>query len=143
MHLDFISEDTGQYEDRIEFHFLDEGTREVFLISRPIHVTVVFNKNDHEAMRPKAPYVPRRNTAREPEKEVVAGPEPPETRTIPYIVPLPRADIPLPLATLLSTGTFREISRQITKGYLPPVFNSNTYGRQFKTLLWVEEYQNE
>lgn len=74
----------------------------------------------------------------------VYNPQPPEsTKAIPWVVPLPFAGIPAHVASSLSYGTKDDQVVAIRATSLPQVFDSKTYGRHFKTLIWAEEYQME
>lgn len=62
----------GRYEDRAEIIFEDTQLEKEFVIVRPLRV-IVGSRADHAALRPTAPYVPRRRTNRAPANEVVPG----------------------------------------------------------------------
>ena len=132
----------GRYEDRLEIVFEDERLRQRFIIVRPLRV-IVGNRRDHELLKPKAPFVPRKRTTREPETEVIEGVLPPSLKAIPYVVKLCFADIPKDLSVSLSTGSLAEVTARVRRVFLPQSWDSNTYARHFKNLLWVEEYRME
>ncbi|KAF9494839.1 P-loop containing nucleoside triphosphate hydrolase protein [Pleurotus eryngii] len=114
----------GTCEDRLEMRFKDEKLGKEFTVSRRLSA-VIGNRETLELLRPVAPYVPRQRTTRLAEKELVEGVFPPALKAIPYIGRLPHAHIPTPLATTLSS------------------VDSETYGRFFKNLLWIEEHRME
>jgi len=133
----------GRYEDRVEFVFEDSQLKKKFIITRTLKV-VVGNKTEHEALMPKAPYVPQVRTTRKPIREVIGGEKPPSLNAIPYIGKLPKATIPSHLASLLSgTQSTSKTVAQTRNMFMPAVLNTETYGRHFKTLVWVEEYKME
>ncbi|KIK60713.1 hypothetical protein GYMLUDRAFT_998794 [Collybiopsis luxurians FD-317 M1] len=41
----------------------------------------------------------------------------------------------------LQTGSTKEILDRVRRLYLPPVVNSESYGKHFKYLVWIEEFQ--
>ncbi|KAJ3714461.1 P-loop containing nucleoside triphosphate hydrolase protein [Lentinula raphanica] len=132
----------GRAEDRLEFLFEDVRLRSRFIITRSLLVTVG-SRADHEMLRPKVPYVPRKRTTRHPETNVVEGIAPPSTMAIPYVGKLTIAPIPPNLFNTLSSGSTKEIIARLQRMYLPPVLNSETYSKHFKHLLWTEEFQME
>ena len=76
--------------------------------------------------------------------EVVEGVKPPALNAIPYVGRLPKAKIPSRLQSLLSSSqSTKDLSAQVRKIFMPKVFDSNTYYRHFKHLLWIEEYKME
>ncbi|KAJ7676472.1 P-loop containing nucleoside triphosphate hydrolase protein [Mycena rosella] len=130
----------GREENRLEILFEDVQLKTRFIIARILRVNVG-NRADHELLRPLAPYVPRKRTARQPEAKIVEGVLPPSLKAIPYIVPLPEAPIPHNLAAALSTGSTTSIVADVRRLYLPPVLDSKSYARHFKHLLWIEEFR--
>ncbi|KAF8895854.1 RNA helicase [Gymnopilus junonius] len=133
----------GRYEDRVEFLFEDTQLKKRFIISRLLKATVG-NKADHEALMPIAPYVPRVRTTRRPVREVVEGIKPPALNAVPYVGHLPKAAIPPQLQTILSSSqSTKQITAQVQKIYIPDVFDSTSYDRLFKHLLWIEECKME
>ena len=59
------------------------------------------------------------------------------------MVSLPPAEIPPHIAFALKYGTTKVQVENIKSSALPRTFNAATYGRHFKALLWVEEFQME
>ena len=134
---------TGRYEDRLELVFRDDQLQKNFIITRPLKA-IVANQAEHEAFRPRAPYVPRTRFTRPEIREVVEGVRPPALEAIRYVTRLPRADIPNQLRTMLgSTQSRRNIQKNVSEIFMPKVFNSATYSRHFKHLLWIEEAKME
>ncbi|KAJ6572162.1 P-loop containing nucleoside triphosphate hydrolase protein [Mycena capillaripes] len=132
----------GRAEDRLEILFEDVQLRKRFIIARILRVTVG-NRSDHESLRPIAPYVPRKRTARQPETNIVEGILPPSLKAVPYVGSLPQAPIPSHLASTLATGNTVNIVANVRRLYLPPVLDSSTYARHFKHLIWIEEFRME
>jgi helicase MOV-10 len=139
----FEQKHIGRYEDRLELVFEDTQLKKRFVISRLLRA-IVGNQAEHEALRPIAPYVPRKRTTRTPESQVVPGVPPPSSTAIPYVSRLPFADIPVNLSNLLTDSQSSEKKlADIKRLYLSGLFSSQTYARHFKCLLWIEEHRTE
>ncbi|OSX63564.1 hypothetical protein POSPLADRAFT_1045879 [Postia placenta MAD-698-R-SB12] len=132
----------GRYNDRIEFLFEDTVLHKSFAIVRPVK-GIVGSQADHNLLKPIAPYVPRKRTARDPEKDVVPGVPPPALGAIKYVVKLPQAEIPKRIADALSRGSPSHIINFFRTSIMPSVLNSATHGRYMKTLIWTEEHRME
>jgi helicase MOV-10 len=133
----------GRYQDRLELLFEDTKLKKKFIITRALKA-VVGDKNEHEKLQPKNPYVPRLVSKRSPVLEVVEGIKPPVTSVIPYVGQLPKANIPTRLKTiLLSKDSTAKITTRIKDVFMPPVLDSKTYGQHFKYLIWIEETRME
>ncbi|KAF8156820.1 RNA helicase [Crassisporium funariophilum] len=133
----------GRYEDRLEFVFEDTQLKKRFVIVRTLKA-IVGNKAEHEALQPRAPYVPRSRSTRKAILEIVEGVKPPSLNAIRYISPLPRANIPTNLQTNLSSSeSTSKITARIKKLFMPANLDSTSYSRHFKHLLWVEEFKME
>jgi len=132
----------GRYEERVEFIFEDTQLKK-FIIIRTLKV-VVGNQAEHQALMPSAPYVPRVRITRQPMREIIEGIKPPALHAIPYIGGLPKAEIPARLVSTLSgsQATANTVA-QVRNIFLPASLDTDTYGRYFKHLLWVEEYKME
>lgn len=131
----------GRADDRLELVFEDQQLNTQFIICRPIHITVG-DSAAHKALQPKAPYVPKIRTTRHPETKVVEGEKPPALGAVPYVVKLPKFDIPKNLLTTLATGSVPETVRRLREIFLPPTIEGASYGRHFRHLIWVEEYKS-
>jgi len=70
--ISFTQSYRGRYQDRAEILFEDTQLGKEFVIVRPLRV-IVGSRADHAALRPTAPYVPRRRTNRPPVTELVPG----------------------------------------------------------------------
>nr|GAT48863.1 RNA helicase [Mycena chlorophos] len=132
----------GRVEDRLELVFEDKNLKKRFVIVRVLSAHVG-NRADHAALRPTAPFVSHKRVQRKPEQEVIEGVLPEALRAIPYVGKLPKAGIPANLASVLGSPDTKSVIETIKGTYLPPVFDSKGYGRQFKNLLWVEEHRME
>lgn len=126
----------------MELVFEDVRLKTRFVIARTLRI-IVGSQEDHDSLKPKSPYVPRKQTVRQPETSIIEGVAPPALKAIPYVDQLPIAEIPKPLAVTLSTGKVSEIIGRIRQTYLPSNFASSTYARHFKYLLWIEEHRME
>ncbi|KAJ3568894.1 hypothetical protein NP233_g5410 [Leucocoprinus birnbaumii] len=140
----FIGQYIGRYQDRLEFQFEDQQLRKAFIISRTVRA-IIGDRTVHEQLKARAPYVPRIRTRREPETKVIEGIAPPSLNAIPYVVKLPRAMIPSQLLSTLtlSSQPSHETIESIKRGFLPRLLDSDTHGRHFKNLLWIEEHKME
>jgi helicase MOV-10 len=139
---EFRQSHNGRYEDRVEIIFEDAKLGQRFVIVRPLRA-IVGSQADHDLLRPKAPFVPRKRTAREPEKEILPGVLPPALNAIPYVVKLSLADIPKNLSETLSTGSSSDVIGRVRRIFLPRAWDHTTYGRHFKNLIWIEEHRME
>ena len=133
----------GRYEDRLELVFEDVQLKKRFTISRAVSA-IVGNKDDHEALKPKEPYIPNIRAGRSPMTNVIEGVAPPAVTAIKYIGRLLDARIPRGLLSVLlgPEGVRRQILH-IQRAFLPSNVNGDTYGRLFKQLLWIEEFKME
>lgn len=138
----FKRDHLGIYTDRIEFIFKDVQLRQNFVIVRQVRAVV--GSLEYYNLLPKAPYVPKKRTSRDPEVDVVPGDPPPTVNSIKYVVQLPHAHIPERVSHVLKNGgSLANILRQFRSSILPPSNDETTYGRYFKTLIWAEEYRSE
>ncbi|KAF9057246.1 P-loop containing nucleoside triphosphate hydrolase protein [Panaeolus papilionaceus] len=143
--LTFRNSFVGRYEDRLELTFEDARLKQTFVIVRVLRA-VVGDQTLHQELQPRAPYIPRTRTKRQvvADADVVPGEKPPAQTVIQYIGRLPKADTPEYLKRVLdndtlSTGrTLQEVQKM-----MPASFDSASYGRWFKLLLWVEEHKAE
>ncbi|KAH7924362.1 RNA helicase [Leucogyrophana mollusca] len=132
----------GRAEDRLEILFEDIILKQRFVIVRPVTV-IIGSRADYELLKPKAPFVPRRRTARQPENDVVPGIKPPSSMAIPYVVTLLKALPPTDLVAVLSEQSTSEAIGHVQRVFLPKTLDTTTYARHFKALLWVEEFRME
>lgn len=132
----------GRYNDRLEIIFLDESLDQRFAIVRSLRA-IVGSQADHELLKPKSPYVPRKRGSREAATDVVPGVAPPALKAIPYVVKLAESPIPKDLSNALITGAPQDRPANIRRLFMPPIWNSDTYSRHMKHLIWTEEFQME
>jgi helicase MOV-10 len=133
----------GRYEDRLELTFRENQLRKTFVITRTLKA-IIGSKADHEALRPRAPYVPRSRSTRHDIRDIVEGVRPPALKSIRYIGSLPKAVIPPRLKALLFGSEGRKaILKNLEELFIPREFNSKTYANRFKYLLWIEEAKME
>jgi len=126
----------------MELIFEDTQLQTRFVIARTLSA-IVGNKVDYDMLRPTAPYVPRYRGNRQPATEVVEGVMPPAVRAVPYVVELPHASIASSLLSTLSTGSQSQILARVKTVFLPRTFDTQSYARFFKHLLWIEEFKME
>jgi helicase MOV-10 len=140
--VSFNSNFQSLYENRLEITFEDLTLRTRFIIVRAIRA-IVSDPELYASLQPSTPYVPRSRATREVEVEVVPGVKPDSLKIIPWAIDLPHALIPKSMARALTGGTTRDAVVRARRTYLPAIFDSATYGRHFKTLLWIEELRME
>ncbi|KAL4247257.1 DNA2/NAM7 helicase family protein [Abortiporus biennis] len=132
----------GSYATRIEIVFEDTSLRQRFTIVRNVKC-LVGEQAEYEALKPVAPYKPKKRNARQPEIDVVPGIAPPSLNAIKYITKLPQFLIPEPVSKALSRGSTEGIIEHFRTSLLPSRLAETTYGRHFKYLLWAEEYRSD
>ncbi|KAG8930545.1 hypothetical protein FRC02_004060 [Tulasnella sp. 418] len=130
----------GRYEDRTELVFEDTTLRQRFVITRPVKA-IVGVAADMAMLQPTAPYV--RPTpvvvTRAPETNVIEGIRPPALAAIEWVGRLPEAHVPLYVRDALEDGSVGDKVGRVRRTLLPQNLNSDTYGRHWKMLLWIEE----
>jgi helicase MOV-10 len=136
--VSFKQTSIGRYEDSLEITFEDPALGQRFVILRPV-VAIVGDKTEYNALKPTAPYVPRPRVQREPVRDVVPGIKPPALDAVKWVTKLPKADIPKQILSIMSQGSTRDIVTQLKRTLLPESLTSQSYGRYFKNVLWVEE----
>jgi helicase MOV-10 len=125
----------GQVEDTLELQFLDVRIRTRFTIVRKVRA-VVGSTQDHEELRPKAPYVKPPPKPRQPRGRVVTLERPPTWTASKWVVRLLGYDIPGRVKEVVDD---RNAMRIIRERFMPTAFITQTYAKYFQTLLWVEE----
>ncbi|KAF9527402.1 hypothetical protein CPB83DRAFT_907611 [Crepidotus variabilis] len=103
--ITFKAKDIGRYVDTIEFIFETGALLKRWVITREV-TAIIGAAQDHEAVKPTAPFVPSARAVKKRVLEVVEGVKPPSLNAIPYVKGLPKATIPPKLALLLSNGEF-------------------------------------
>lgn len=131
----------GRAEDRLEVTFENPVLQQRFIIIRLLKA-IVGSEAEYAALRPTAPYVPKRRGKRAAEKEVIPG-VPPLGVDVPWVVKLPKAPIPPAITSALRPGSVAKIIEQLKRTMLPSVLGLGTHARFFKVLLWIEENRTE
>ena len=137
--LTFCSSDRGRFQDRIELTFYDPVHTKRFAITRRISA-IVGDKEDYEAIKPTAPYIPKHKKVREEVGSIVEGPTPSAIAEIKWAVKLGSYDINKDLERYLNMDDWKERMKCI-RSMLPREVTCETYPRQFHTLLWIEEHK--
>jgi helicase MOV-10 len=133
----------GRFEDRLELSFLDGSLHRQFAITRNI-IAIVGSREDYEAIKPVAPYVPRIRKAAVAVKDlsVEKGPKPRALADVRWVVELLMYHVPLRIENLVnSTKRGKDLVQNIQRLCLPKSLDGATYTRFFMTLLHVEEAQ--
>ncbi|GJE86466.1 RNA helicase [Phanerochaete sordida] len=130
----------GQYEDTLEltFHKVIAGSRtaEQFVITRHIRA-IVGSPEDHEQLKPKAPYVKARpKAAYQKPRRIVRVMRPPVWSHTKWKVALPEHKPPEDLVN----AAFGRHPKAAIRPYLPSL-SLNAYSQFFQALLWIEEEQ--
>jgi helicase MOV-10 len=131
----------GRFQDRLELIFLDVTTAKRFAIVKPL-LSIVGNKEDYEALKPTAPYVPKHKKERDPIEELVPGEKPPAIADITWAFRLPPYRMPGALKTVLDMPNMKEKHRLLRFGFIPHELTPETHARWFHALLHAEEHQS-
>ncbi|KAI0316091.1 P-loop containing nucleoside triphosphate hydrolase protein [Amylostereum chailletii] len=132
----------GRFEDRLEITFHNATLKQSFVIVRTLKV-IVGSQAEYDLLKPSKPYTPKKRTERELESDVVPGVPPPAgNATIKWVTKLPMAAIPKTISSVVSAGSVSDTVAQLKRTVLPSVLNNETYGRFYKTLIWVEEIRS-
>jgi helicase MOV-10 len=137
--LTFCSPDRGRFQDRIELTFYDPAHTKRFAITRRISA-IVGDKEDYEAIKATAPYVPKHKKVRERVGSIDEGPKPPAIAGIAWTVKLGLYGIDKNLERYLDMDDWKERMKCI-RSMLPREVTCDTYARQFHTLLHIEEHK--
>jgi len=133
----------GRYEDVIELVFWDRKERRRFIIHRRVSA-IVGNKEDHELLKPKSPYVRQRK--RIPLR--IDGPIKKSLRPVTWTktkwtTTLSRFEVPMQVTDVLYKRGIRSRKEtlELVKGLIPSAFTAATYGKRFQLMLYLEEEQ--
>lgn len=137
--LAFSSTDRGRFQDRLELTFYDSAHTKRFAVTRRLSA-IVGNKEDYEAIKPTAPYVPKHKKVREQVGSIDEGPKPPAIASIVWAVKLGLYNINKNLERYLEMDDRKERLKCI-RSMLPREITCETYARQFHTLLHIEEHK--
>ena len=133
----------GRFEGRLEITFTDIASGRTFVVVRRL-CAIVGNAQDHELLKPAAPYVKNKRVQWRTPKAgggFVEGERPPGIDDVPWVRKLPKARIPKNLEELLRKGSTSEAIDGIKKsGLFPePMVNLDSHSRRFSCMLWIEE----
>lgn len=132
-------DDRGRFEDRLEMYFLDVVLNQRFAITRSVRA-IVGDQDDYDLLRATAPYV---RPERRQEQEItrfLSGVQPPALARITWKVTLEKYEVPLELKEVaFGKGNISDLTSRVRNAWLPKTFGSQTYGRFFSVLLWIEE----
>lgn len=134
--------DVGRHQAQLELGFENMASKKRFVISRTIQA-IVGDSRLHQQLKPTAPYIPRRPTAREPETNVLKGVKPPALSVISYATPLPRPEIPPRLLATLNASSSPWQVQKIKDMFLSFPLHQKNHGEFFKILIWIEEHRME
>jgi helicase MOV-10 len=131
----FRSSVLGNFEDTLELYFFDVSTKTKFTILRKARVTVG-SSDDHELLKPKAPYVKSVARPRLPRGHVVGLRRPEIWSEAKWVTRLSMYKIPSALADAASSRNAHNVVKQ---QHMPDALHLGTYTSYFNTLLWIEE----
>ncbi|KAJ3507038.1 hypothetical protein NLJ89_g6529 [Agrocybe chaxingu] len=128
----------GHYKDMLELVFYDAEKDKAFAIARTVEATVG-SREDHDQLRPKAPYTRRKFKKFDPTGTIVPSLRPPTwTKTL-WKDKLPFFDPPARLIDAAYGPRSGNNPLSMIKRFMPSTFNVNTYGNWFQVLLYLEE----
>lgn len=121
------------------FFHLDK--RSTFVITRTVEA-IVGSVEDHEQLKPTAPYTRRKVTRLPPTGKIVRSLRPPiwtktawKDKLLPFLPPAALID-----KAFNQRSSYNQTLAKI-KQSMPPVFNEKTYGAWFQVPLYLEEHQ--
>ncbi|KAJ7669415.1 RNA helicase [Mycena polygramma] len=127
----------GEYKDVLELLFLDTSTRDRFLITRKL-CAVVGSKDDHQQLKPKAPYARRKPAPFQFDGPIIRSLRPPNwgpTKWTSRLLEYKSPDALIQVAFGPHSGTNTKTILQTVKQFLPDAFTSNTYAQFFQVML--------
>lgn len=100
------------------------------------------NSADFDLLKPSAPFRPLKRVKPVSDVNLIDGIRPPQLAGIEWAVSLPPSLPPKSLETLLTSKNRAAIKDALKKIWLPqPPLSVDTYARQFRVLLHLEELQ--
>ncbi|THV07178.1 P-loop containing nucleoside triphosphate hydrolase protein [Dendrothele bispora CBS 962.96] len=133
----------GRYEDVIELVFWDRKLRQRFVIHRRVSA-IVGDKEDHDLLKPKSPYVRRRRrTPLQIDGPVKKSLRPTAWTKTEWKTRLDKYDVPTQVTDVLykrGIHSRREALERV-KGLIPSYFTVSSYGKRFQLMLYLEEEQ--
>ena len=137
--MTFHSSYIGRFEDALELEFYDVHRKERFVILRRV-IAVVGLAEDYEFLKPKGPYRRPVFVPLGPEPKAIPTARPPTWSKVNWAVRLPEFPVPKWMSEALNTTDRKKSTAQIRQR-LPAVFNMETYGKYWGTILHAEEWQ--
>lgn len=134
----------GRFQDRIELVFYDTDSRRQFAIVKPISV-IVGNREDYEALKPIAPYVPRIILRKEPviDINITDGERPASISSVRWVKSLPQYHIPEALKWTLDLPSMGNKIKLLKSGFILGELSPDMHTKRFHTLLYMEEHQSK
>ncbi|KAF8970450.1 P-loop containing nucleoside triphosphate hydrolase protein [Flammula alnicola] len=128
----------GHYEDTLELVFFNMEQKSAFVITRRVEATVG-SREDHELLKPKAPYSRRKILKFNPVGPIVPSSRPPVWTKTAWVQKLPLFNPPRRLIeAAYGPGANTQQALSKVKRFMP-VFDEKTYGAWFQVLLYIEE----
>lgn len=130
----------GQYEDTLELLFVDARIKQRFVITRRVEATVG-SREDHEHLRPTAPYVRRQPALFQLNGPINTSIRPPVWTSTKWVTRLPEYSPPTNLIRAAYGPAAHSHKKALAnvKDILPRTLNETNYGRYLQILLYVEE----
>ena len=132
--------DQGRYEDMLELVFWHSEKRTTFVITRTVEATIG-SREDHELLKPKAPYQRRKFVKFRPVGEIVPSLRPPAWTKAAWVDKLPIFNPPARLIDAAYGPRSLQTKQALAnvKKFMPNIFDAKNYGTWFQNLLYVEE----
>lgn len=130
----------GQYEDTLELLFVDSRSNKRFIITRRVEATVG-SREDHEHLKPTAPYVRRQLASFQFNGPINTSIRPPVWTSTKWVTRLPEYSPPTKLIKAAYGPAAHPHRKALAnvKAFLPRDLNETTYEKYFQILLYVEE----
>jgi len=132
--------DQGRYEDMLELVFWHSEKHTTFVITRTVEATIG-SREDHELLKPKAPYQRRKFVKFRPVGEIVPSLRPSAWSKTTWVDKLPNFYPPAKLidAAYGPRSVQTQQAMANVKKLMPNAFNLQNYGTWFQNLLYIEE----
>ena len=132
--------DQGRYEDMLELVFWHSEKHTTFVITRTVEATIG-SREDHELLKPKAPYQRRKFVKVRPVGEIVPSLRPSAWSKTTWVDKLPNFYPPAKLidAAYGPRSVQTQQAMANVKKLMPNAFNLQNYGTWFQNLLYIEE----
>ncbi|KAJ7676478.1 P-loop containing nucleoside triphosphate hydrolase protein [Mycena rosella] len=133
----------GECQDVLELIFLDNSTRNRFLITRKL-CAVVGSEADHKQLQPKSTYSRRKTAPFQSGAPIIRSLRPPTWGTTEWTSRLPEFKSPERLIQVAfgshSGSNAKKVLLSVSQ-FMPHAFTVNTYGEHFQVLLYIEDEQ--